>query len=142
MDPEPAAPNRPTPLVRRGIRTAAVGSVGFLLFIAWAADTGRMPMALRRLYDYPNGDRVGHVLVYGVMAFLLHLGFPATSRRFGRPVPVAVAALLAFGVLEELSQGLFATRTPDPVDLTCTVVGILLGHRAARGVRWGDATRS
>ena len=131
MKPEPNA-LRPTRAILIGVRVAAGAAVAFLLFIAWAADTGRMPPVLRRLYDYPNGDRLGHVRVYGVLAFLLQLVFPATHRRFGRPVLVAVAMLLVFGVLEELSQFMFATRTPDPVDLTCTVVGIGLGHRLAR----------
>jgi hypothetical protein len=73
------------------IKSAAVVAVLFLLYIAWAADTGRMPPLLRRLYTYPNGDRVGHVVVYGTLAFLLHLAFPGTRRWFGRTVPVAVS---------------------------------------------------
>jgi len=116
------------------IKAAAVLSVLFLLYIAWAADTGRMPPFLRYLYTYPNGDRVGHVVVYGTLAFLLHLAFPGSRRWFGRPIPVAVAGLFVFGTAEEFSQGLFPRRTPDAIDLFCTWLGIAVGYLLAR--RW------
>jgi polysaccharide biosynthesis protein VpsQ len=115
-------------------KTAAVLSVLFLLYIAWAADTGHMPPVLRHLYDYPNGDRVGHVVVYGTLAFLLHLAFPGTRQWFRRPIPVAVASLFVFGTAEEFSQGLFPRRTPDAIDLFCTWLGIAVGYLLAR--RW------
>lgn len=114
------------------IKSAAVLSVMFLVYIAWAADTGRMPAVLRRLYDYPNGDRVGHVVVYGILACLLHLAFPGTRTWLRRRIPVAVTVLFLFGTAEEFSQGLFPRRTPDPVDLSCTWFGIVVGYQVAR----------
>ncbi len=103
----------------------------FLVSVIWAADAGHMPSFLRAMYNFPNGDRVGHVVLYATLAFLLSRAFPRAIRLFGFSLPIAIIALLIFGVAEECSQSLFASRTADVIDLTCSCSGIFLGNWAA-----------
>jgi polysaccharide biosynthesis protein VpsQ len=103
----------------------------FLLFVIWAADAGQMPSLFHALYDFPNGDRVGHVVLYGVLSFLITLAFPRAVRPRGFFLPVPIIALLIFSAAEECSQMLFASRTADPIDLACSFIGILIAYWAA-----------
>lgn len=103
----------------------------FLLLVIAAADAGRMPPLLRRLYDFPQGDRLGHVILFGLLAFLLVAAFPRRLRLGRVHVPAVTCALVLFATAEELSQSLFSTRTFDPIDLICSIVGVLTGTWAA-----------
>lgn len=116
-------------------KTAAYLFMVFLVVVVAAADTGVLPSELRVLYDYPNGDRFGHVVIFGILAFLFSAAFGGLLRVRRWAVPVAVVALLAFATAEEVSQRWFPSRHFDPVDLGCSYVGIALGGWA--GVRWG-----
>ncbi len=102
----------------------------FMLFIAIiiiGADNGSLALALRGIYDFPNGDKIGHVGLYGILAFLLALAFPRPLQ-FGRiSIPMVILVLLIFAALEEYSQQFFSTRTADLVDLTCSFLGIAAG---------------
>lgn len=106
----------------------------FLLVVVAAADAGVLPPELRVLYDYPNGDRLGHLGIFGILAFLFSAAFGGLLRVRRWAVPVAVVALLAFATAEEVSQRWFPSRHFDPVDLVCSYLGIALGGWA--GVRW------
>ena len=111
----------------------------FILLVILAADTGQMPSFIRTMYDFPNGDRVGHVVLYGILAFLLAGAFPHKIRLGRFLLPIVIVALLVFCVAEECSQSLFSTRTADFIDLTCSGAGILFGTWAA--YRWKDARK-
>jgi len=102
----------------------------FLLFIVLVivvADAGAMPPFIRALYDFPNGDKLGHFILYGILAFLLARAFPRPARLGRFSAPVVILALLVFAALEEYSQKFFSTRTSDLVDLTFSFLGILTG---------------
>ena len=71
----------------------------FLLFVIWSADTGDMPPLFRAMYDFPNGDRVGHVVLYGILSFLLTLAFPRAVQLFRFSLPISIIALLLFSVV-------------------------------------------
>ena len=103
----------------------------FLLFVIWAADTGNMPSLFRAMYDFPNGDRVGHVVLYGILSFLLSLAFPRAVHLFRFSLPIAIIVLLLFSAAEECSQSLFSSRTADAIDLVCSCTGIFIGYWAA-----------
>jgi VanZ family protein len=95
----------------------------FILLVILAADLNAIPPFVRALYNFPNGDLVGHFVLYGLLAGLLAHAFP---RRWGR-LPAVSLALLTFAALEEFSQSFVAVRTASWADFACSALGILLG---------------
>ncbi len=111
-------------------KTLAVSFLIFLLCVAYWADTGSMPDALKAIYGFSNGDRIGHFVLYGVLAYLFTLAFP--FRRYqvgGWMLPLGVLLALGLATLEEASQLFIATRTPDLVDLAAGYLGIFASTR-------------
>jgi hypothetical protein len=106
---------------------AALLFLGFILLIILAADTGVLAARLGFLYDVPGGDKAGHFILYGILAFLLARAFPHSYRLGRLSMPVVILALLAFAIIEEYSQQFFATRSYDLIDLIFSLLGILCG---------------
>jgi VanZ family protein len=81
------------------------------------------------IYDFPYGDKAGHVIVFGILNFLATLTL--TRALPGRdPKRVALAIGLTLAVLigaEEYSQKNFPSRTFDLLDLTASYIGLVLG---------------
>jgi polysaccharide biosynthesis protein VpsQ len=106
-------------------------SVLFLVFIVAVvilADYGSLPHSIRVLYDFPNGDKVGHFILFGLLDFFLtrafFSSFPSKPRGW---VALSVGLILALGIaLEEFSQKFFATRTFDLLDLLASYAGIVI----------------
>lgn len=119
-----------------------IPALAFLLFIVLlivAADAGHMPAFIQAMHDFPHGDRVGHVGLYGILAFLLNRAYPRPVRLGRLRLPVTCFALLAFTVAEEWSQSLFPARTADFIDLACSCLGLAFGTWAAD---WGRVSVS
>lgn len=100
--------------------------VVFLGAVAYWADTDTMPAALQALAAFPNGDRVGHFALYGVLAGLLIWAGPRTG--------AVIAAGIA--ILEETSQLWMPHRTPDWVDLGCGFLGTAVAQLLFVVWRW------
>jgi len=104
----------------------------FIVAVIVLADANQLGF-LKSLYDFPNGDRVGHFMLYGILSLLVNLAIlrsrpSSTSKR----VAVSVTLILALAIgLEEWSQNLFPDRTPDWVDLACSYLGVVVGAWAA-----------
>jgi polysaccharide biosynthesis protein VpsQ len=113
-----------------GLATASVA--GFSLIVL-AADRGTLPVGLRRLYDWPGGDKVGHVVLLAMVTFAVALALRGRTWRIGRwSLPVA-SVVVAVGItLEEASQAWFPGRTLSLADLACSYIGIAIGS-------WGAA---
>jgi VanZ family protein len=111
----------------------------FILLIIVGADNGSLASYLRGIYDFPGGDKIGHFVLYGIMAFLLARAFPQPLRFGCIAIPLAVLALLVFAALEEYSQKFFSTRTSDIVDFAFTFVGIATGTWLASLHKKGDS---
>ena len=108
-------------------KLAAALFIVFLLAVAYWADTDTMPPVLQAVELLPSGDRIGHFVLYGILAFLLNGAFSARGVRLGTASVQAGSLLAAVAaLLEELSQFLFPSRTPDPVDLLFGWLGILV----------------
>ncbi len=120
------------------LKIAALGFLLFIFFITIAADAGQMPGVLKAMYDFPNGDRVGHVMLYGILTFLLTSAYPKRVKLGLRSIPLFSIVVLIFATVEECSQSLFASRTFDLIDLSCSCIGVLLGSLASH--RWWSAS--
>jgi glycopeptide antibiotics resistance protein len=100
----------------------------FLLVIILLADAGSLGF-LYFVYDFPYGDKAGHFILFGIFSFLLNLTFLrsrpiSTLKRVAVTVTVTLALVIG---LEEFSQGLFAHRTSDLLDLLSSYTGAMLG---------------
>jgi VanZ family protein len=104
----------------------------FVLAVILATDSGHLPLPVRILYDFPNGDKAGHFLIYGLLAFLLAAAFPRPVSWGRLSIPIVILVLMVFIATEEYSQRFFATRTADFIDLICSWAGCLAGSWAAK----------
>jgi VanZ family protein len=103
----------------------AIGFTIFILAIIVLADTGLLPDMLHSLYDFPNGDKLGHFILYGILSLLLNLAF--LSRPGVNPTRTLWTVSLILSILiglEEWSQSLFDSRTMDIVDLLASYAGV------------------
>jgi VanZ family protein len=94
-----------------------------ILFVAWvirSADEGSLPGFITALYAFPNGDKVGHFLLMGMLALIISLALPRRLRLAGL---IVLSALLA---IEEFSQQFFTNRHADWLDLACSLAGVAL----------------
>lgn len=100
----------------------------FILAVIVLADTGHLGF-LGFLYDFPHGDKAGHFILYGILAFLLDLTLLRTlPARNSIRVTVAVTLLLGLAIgIEEFSQIFFADRTASGVDLMFSYLGVAVG---------------
>jgi VanZ family protein len=98
----------------------------FILLIIVMADAGILAQYLGFLYLYPFGDKVGHFILYGILAFLLNLALfrPAPSQSW-KSLAVKCGLILALLIgIEEFSQQFFSNRTFDLIDLTFSYLGV------------------
>jgi len=86
------------------------------------ATTGHFPVAW---FQRSGLDKVGHLVVYGLLSFL-GVAFFGRARRW----PFVICLLVA-ATLEEVSQRAFSTRTFDLADLAMNVIGISVFGAAA-----------
>jgi VanZ family protein len=107
----------------------------FLLYLMWAADSGNLPEYASFLYDFRYGDKVGHFVLYGGVAFVLCLAFPKSFQVWRFKIPFIALFFLLFALGEEWSQTLFPRRTPDWLDGACSAVGIILGSSIASFIK-------
>jgi VanZ family protein len=120
----------------------AIGFSIFILAVIVLADTGLLPGMIRGLYDFPNGDKLGHFLLYGILSLLLNLAF--LSRPSVNPARTIWTVSLVLSILiglEEWSQSLFDSRTMDIVDLLASYAGVIAAGLAAWQARRGSIKR-
>jgi len=101
----------------------------FIVAIVILADADKLPVFIHAIYDFPNGDKVGHFILFGILNFLLTRAtlassHPRTSKRVALTTGLILALLIA---LEEFSQRFFPSRTSDWRDLLASCAGIALG---------------
>jgi polysaccharide biosynthesis protein VpsQ len=127
--------NRPTLLRLPGRAVLGLPAGAFILgfaAIVVAADRGALPNVIRRLYDWPGGDKAGHVVLLGGLAFVVDLALRGRRVGAGPRAPLLGSVLVAAAITaEEASQAFFPGRTLSLVDLACSFLGIYLGGRAA-----------
>jgi VanZ family protein len=98
----------------------------FIILIIVLADTGNLGI-LAVLYHIPYADKLGHFILYGILALLINLTLFRSvqpDRRKGVVLFSGVVLALLIG-LEELSQQYFSHRTFDLVDLSASYLGVM-----------------
>ena len=103
----------------------AIAFAGFIGAVVLLADTRHLGF-LYAVYEFPYGDKAGHVLLYGVLTLLADLAlFELLPGRERRRVALACGVSVALlASLEELSQLWFPSRTPSWFDLLASYAGV------------------
>jgi polysaccharide biosynthesis protein VpsQ len=107
------------------VRITTILFIFAFLLIILSANKGGIPSWIYSFYNYPNGDKVGHFVLLGLMAFLMNCSFPGrVVRIFSLPIPTGSLIVAGLASLEELSQSLFPNRTSSLLDLAASFLGI------------------
>ncbi len=105
-------------------------SAGFFFFLLWViylANTGQGHPLFKLGQSIPNGDKVGHFLLFGLLTFLANLSFQYKSFTLKKiKLYKGSVIVLIFVTLEELSQHFVASRTLDIFDYGADLIGISL----------------
>ncbi len=107
----------------------------FMLAIILLADLGTIPAPVKMIYRFPNGDRVGHFILYGILTFLVNVTFPRQVRIARMDIFYGSMVIAALATLEEFSQLFLPHRTFDLIDLTFTLLGIACADWLVRLLR-------
>ena len=78
--------------------------------------------------------KVGHFVIYGVLAFLLAVAV-ATTRWRARAVFAALVIAVGFAVSDEIHQVFTPSRGPSVVDVAIDALGAFVGVRAFEMLR-------
>ena len=108
-----------------------------LVAIVVLANMGVTGRVLGFIYEFPLGDKIGHLLLMGIFSLLLNLSLGGRLLRlpYGA-LPLGSALALALVTLEELTQVFNIYRTFSLADLAFDYAGILLfGWLAVRLLR-------
>jgi VanZ family protein len=121
-----------------------VGSV-FFLFIIWViylANTGQQSILFPLVKLIPYGDKIGHLVLFGLLALFANL---ATGFRIfcvgTKRVFCGTAAVFVFVTIEELSQHFLPHRTLDIYDYSADMLGILFFSWVSRRVARRNLTK-
>lgn len=109
-------------------RIALLFSV-FIIGIIILADLNKFPPFIKYIYDFPNGDKRGHFVLYGLLTFFITAAILTSSLSKPRGwVTLSIGLTLALLItLEEWSQKLFSARTFDLIDLLASYLGVIVG---------------
>ncbi|HRQ22963.1 MAG TPA: VanZ family protein [Anaerolineales bacterium] len=105
----------------------------FIIALIILADTGRLPPFLRAAYDFPGGDKAGHLILFGLLNLILSLTFLRSLRNADpQRVAVSIGLILALFLLaEEVSQIYIPRRTFNILDLLAGWLGLIIGGSMA-----------
>jgi VanZ family protein len=102
-------------------------ALGVVTLIA-VVDAGRGQQLPAWIAQVPAGDKWGHFLLFGGLAFLANVAMNGRRIRWGSLTMLKGSVVVLIPtVLEEFSQIFFRSRTFDLLDLVADFVGILLG---------------
>lgn len=113
-------------------RWLTLSYITIIILIILAADMGYLNFTIRWIHSIPYGDKLGHFLLIGTLAFVVNLNLGATRWRWlGWSVLKGSFIIFVLITLEEYSQLFIASRHFDYGDLLSNYLGILLlGHLA------------
>ncbi len=114
-------------------------TVRFVIFIAVVivlADRGQLGF-IYFLYDFPHGDKLGHLILFGLLNFFLTLTFLRALPQFNpKLTALSIGLTLSLFIgMEEYSQKFFANRTFDLIDLLASYIGLTAGSWLALNIK-------
>ena len=116
---------------QRKIILLSSGYTLFFLITLFAAYTNRLP--LEWLSQFPNYDKLGHLILYCIPTYLGHKLFKQKHLSLlGFSLPLFPALFTLFTLSEELIQGFSPYRTLDAGDMICSLAGIAGGYWLAQ----------
>ena len=102
----------------------------FFLFILWIiimADSATPSVFFTVVKNIPQGDKLGHLGLYGLLTALLNHALQFRTLSVARyTVQSGAVIVITFALLEEVSQYFFPNRTLDWGDVLADVIGISL----------------
>ena len=110
------------------IRIVSVAIVfGLILWAINLANQGGSHAIFRWLAVVPYGDKWGHFILFGILAFTVNLALRfATFKVFSSRIYWGSAIVITFALLEEFSQYYIPARTFDLLDLAVGVLGVTI----------------
>ena len=98
---------------------------GWICWIVYLADTAQGCVFFDLIRGLPNGDKLGHFGLFGMLALLLNHSLNYRALRLGRwSVPWGAVAVLTFAIAEECTQYFLPSRNFDPCDVLADLCGI------------------
>ena len=99
----------------------------FIILIIILADTGNLGI-FAILYHVPYADKLGHFILYGILALLINLtlfrSLPSQNR-IGVAVLSGLILIVLIGI-EEFSQRSLSNRTFSLEDLSASYLGVIV----------------
>ncbi len=84
----------------------------FVIVFVAGANSRQLPPFINDLYNFPGGDKVGHVIVMGILNFLVCLTVVSSDSKHIRRKIIGITCIIAVIVtLEEMSQKFLVHRT-------------------------------
>ena len=120
--------------MRRWIPFAAF--LAFIIAVIYAADRHLARGFFGWVQSFPLGDKAGHFVLMGTLAFLLNRALACRTIPPGLQLGSVIVAV--FVVVEEISQRWLPWRTFDYGDLVADFVGIALADWLARRFSRGN----
>lgn len=118
------------------MRRARLALLGFGLFLSclvWLADSGQGRWLFGVAESIPGGDKIGHFVLFGILALLVNLVMGATVIRCGKFTVLKGSTIVMVVVIaEEVSQLFFVSRSFELLDLTADLAGIWIFGQLAR----------
>ncbi len=109
-------------LVLSGILTLA-----FTIWLIHEANIGRDNALFKLVRATPYGDKIGHILLAGILTLIANYFLKNRVWRVARvPLPVGSLIVVAILALEEASQYYLPTRSLDIIDALANLAGIAL----------------
>lgn len=56
-------------LLNRSLLIAGLLFIIFFIYVIYAANRGSLPLFIRRIYMFPGGDKVGHIVLLALLTF-------------------------------------------------------------------------
>lgn len=118
-------------------RNAWIGLVlmiGLIVGTLYKVNQGQSYFLVVWLQQLPNGDKIGHTIIFGVLTFVLNLTLLGKSVKLGVSMNLALLLVGLFAVIEEFSQLFIVSRNFDVLDLACDGLGMWIFYRLSQRV--------